>query len=358
MQDPYHHVYESGIWTQSRCIWHENTLTDFFRHNLQCRGYRAVSDNNNIWQKNNRTVVVCLVDDIVSCAAGYETAVPYLFDSDTVVITDNWIGTPTQYRVARLPDSFFGIYQHLPENTEWQPERRFNFAVNRIDAKRLLLFLELTQRAKLQGCHDLTDFVNFNCWSWTSTDHSAEAARDNFRLEFERLENIADQYHETYGETFRAWADRMPLRNHDLDHDTVHTRAWLNMVSETYSSDNVVALSEKTFRVLCLPVPWMLYSGRHTVARLVSLGFDVLEDVVTHRYDSMIENRTARYGDKMVDFVFEAADSVEAMMGRDFQQLKSRCEQAALHNQDRLATLAQNWCRDFAIWWHDLSQTI
>jgi hypothetical protein len=279
--------------------------------------------------------------------------VPYLFDHNTVVITDNWISCPTQYQVARLPDSFFGIYRHCPPEPVWKPQRRFNFAVNRIDAKRMLLFLELTQRAHLQGCHDTTDYINFNCWSWQGKNDSAEAAQENFRREFHSLENIAQEYHETYGETFRQWQHRMPLRNHDLDHETVHLSAWLNITPETYSSDNVIALSEKTFRVLCLPVPWMLYSGRHTVSRLTSLGFDVLQDVISHRYDSMIENRTARYGDKMVDFVFEAADSVDSMMDMEFRDLQTRCVKAAQHNQTRLDHMAKAWPRDLAQWWHN-----
>lgn len=358
MQDPYHHVYDSGIWTQSRCIWHENTVMDFFRHNLACRGYRAVSDNNKIWRRDTKTVVVCLVDDIVTCSEGYETAVPYLFDPDTLVITDNWINTPTQYQVARLPDSFFGIYQHCPDIDGWNPQRRFNFAVNRIDAKRLLLFLELTQRSELQGCHELTDYINFNCWNWHNTNVTAQDAQDNFQQEFQALGNLGDQYHETYEATFMAWLPRMPLRNHDLDHETAHVSAWLNMVPETYSSDNTVAISEKTFRVLCLPVPWMLYSGRNTVARLVSLGFDVLSDVISHRYDSMIENRTARYGDKNVDFVFEALDSVNSMMDRPFEDLNARCMRAARHNKQRLEHMALAWPSDFADWWKDVSRLI
>jgi len=120
------------------------------------------------------------------------------------------------------------------------------------------------------------------------------------------------------------------------------------VVAETYSSDTTVALSEKTFRALCLPVPWMLYSGKHTVAYLNSLGFDVMLDVIEHRYDSMIENKTAAYGDKMVDFLFEGVEAVERMQAKLPQH---RAKQAAATNQQRLIEMKQSWPQDFAQWW-------
>jgi hypothetical protein len=354
MENQYKSIYDDGIFAQSQCIWHENILLDFLRSNLISCGYVAVTDNNKIWMRDGKRVVVCLVDDIISCSLGHQSLIPYLFDQDTVVITDNWINCPTQYHVARLPDSFFGIYCHDPVHQDWQPKRRFNLAVNRLDSKRLWLFLELMQRSQLQDQPELVDFVNFNCWLWTGNNKNDQDAKENFRDEFGRLSHTSEHLPDTYEHTFQTWAERMPYRNHDLDHEQVHVSAWLNMVPETYSSDNVVALSEKTFRALSVPVPWMLYSGRNSVARLSSMGFDVLSDVVGHRYDSMIELHTARYGDKIVDFVFEASDTVSAMQQLDFDQLQHRCKQAADHNINLLQQYRRAWPGDFAQWWQSV----
>ena len=150
----------------------------------------------------------------------------------------------------------------------------------------------------------------------------------------------------------------MPYVNHNLTQEQAHTQSWLNIVMETYSADNTIALSEKTFRALCLPVPWQLYAGRNTVARLHSLGFDTLQDIITHRYDPMIENRTAAYGDKMVDFLFEATENVQNLETQDFETLAQRCQQAAEHNQQLLAFMRHNWPRDFAQWWPQVLEHI
>jgi len=84
------------------------------------------------------------------------------------------------------------------------------------------------------------------------------------------------------------------------------------------------------------------------VAYLNSLGFDVMLDVVEHKYDGMIENKTAAYGDKMVDFLFEGVEAVDRMQTDLPWQ---RAEQAARINQQRLQDMKQSWPQDFAQWW-------
>jgi len=358
MPDLYHNIYENEIFVKSRCIWHENTLMDFFRGQLIALGYTAEDHSNKVWQRGDQTVVVCLVDDFTTCNTNYDLKLPYMFDRNTVIITDTWCSAPTQYQVARLPDSFFGIYTHVPERLTWQPDRRFNFAVNRLDQKRMLMFLELQMRTDQCFCSESTqfpyavDYVNFNCWSWDGDNASDTGLRDNFQRQYQQLES---QYHEVYDHTYNMLLDAVPYRNHDLDQPTVHQSAWMNIVMETYSSDNTVALSEKTFRALCLPVPWQLYSGRHTVARLASLGFDTLADLVTHKYDSMIENRTAAYGDKMVDFLFEAVENTQQFQQKD---ITDRCAQAADNNIALLRSMQQQWPADFAAWWPGVLEKI
>lgn len=345
MHDPYHEIYQGEIFHTSKCIWHENTLLDFLRSSLISLGYTSIGASNKVWRRDQRTVVVCLVDDFTTCSEDFSLAVPYLFDKNTVIITDNRVTVPTQYTVCQLPTSFYGIYSHSPKNTQWQPDRRFCFAVNRMDSKRLLMFLEMQLRSEYQPNSAHLDYVNFNCWSWQGDNTTAQGLRENFQREYHSLEA---QYNEVYASTFQRVSENMPFRNHDLTQEQAHVSAWLNIVMETYSSDSTIAVSEKIFRALCLPVPWMVYAGKHTVAYLNSLGFDVMLDVIGHRYDGMIENRTAAYGDKMVDFLFEATEAVESMQQ---QNLKQRALQASQHNQLLLKQLQQQWPQDFAAWW-------
>ena len=199
------------------------------------------------------------------------------------------------------------------------------------------------------------DYINFNCWSWNGNNDNALGLTENFNNQWNELE---DQFKKAYQLAYTRLKGKIPFSNHSLSHEESHISAWMNVVIETYSSDLNIALSEKTFRSLCLPVPCILYAGKHTIAYLTSLGFDLLQDVVKHRYDSMMENRTAYFGDKMVDFVFDGADAVDSMKQQDFSYLQTRCVEAANNNRTVLETMAENWPKDFAAWWPSVVEKV
>jgi hypothetical protein len=347
----YQTIYDSEIWQQSQCIWHENAVMDYLRTQLSALGYQSCSDSGKIWQRGDRCVIVCVVDDFTSCSQDWSTHTPYLFDPDTVVITDNWVSCPTQYQVLRLPDSFFGIYAHVPLPRVWQPDRRFCFTAKRLDNKRMSLMLELQMRSDLMGMPKDIDLVNFGCWSWDGDNTSDSGLRSNWDRQYDLLD---DSLRQIYSDTYQSLRPRMPLLNHGHDLEQAHHGAWINLVVETYSSDLVVAFSEKIFRALTIPVPWMLWGGRHSVARLASLGFDTLPDVIHHRYDHMIEQQTAAFGDKTVDWIFDANESVKKLQSLPQQALHARLKQSAEHNQKLLADMRKKWPTDFAVWWHSV----
>lgn len=349
--DLYHHIYTSEIFQKSQCIWHENMLMDFFRSQLISLGYAAVHDSKKVWKRGDRTVVICLVDDFVSCSDEFSTPTPFLFDKNTVVITDNRVNCPTQYQVLQLPDSFFGMYYYQPELQTFAPEKRFHFSVNRLDSKRLLTLLELTHRtppdANSAKGEFVNDYINFNCWSWGNSNDSPNHLKENFVRCFEEQPMV---YQEVYQEAYANLLDFVPLRNHDMTLEQTSLRAYVNLVVETYSSDNTIALSEKTFRALVTPAPWLLYAGKFAVSYLSTLGFDTFDDLADQSHDLIIENKTAAYGDKMVEYIHNAS-----LMSIDLSQmlpeeLAERCRRAAEQNQSVLLKMQQQWPQDFAAW--------
>jgi len=352
MKDLYHHIYDGEIFQKTSCIWHENAMMDFFRSVLINLGYTPTNEIKKVWQRGDQTVVICLADDVFTCKPWKQPGtMPDAWDTNTTVITDNAITCATQYQVCQLPDSYFGIYSYQPELSDWTPTRRFNFSVNRLDTKRLELFLELTTRTLYPNSRifDLErDLVNFNCWHWGSTNDSPEAFRKSFSKEFAQVPDVLQSVYRT---AFEHMAPLMPYRNHEYSVEQSHVQAWLNMVIETYSSDTCIALSEKTFRALVTPVPFMVYAGRYTTARLTQMGFDIMSDLVKHRADFNLEKQTGEFGDRMVDFVRDGDESVIAIKKQSFEQVKQRCQQAANHNQQLLATMKQTWPADFAQWW-------
>ena len=324
-------MHSNEIWHASQCLELEETAVGAIYTRLTELGYRTttvVSHTRSIWQRGNHQVVVSLVDDAWDCAEDKSHDTPYLFDVDTTVITDNWINTPTVYTVAKLPNSFYGIYSYVPADQVWMPTRDYTFAVNRIDFKRMRLLANLYQYLGIDCGH-----VNFNCVLGKDTD-----PKKNF---LDQLIHATDQEQPV----FVKLAQLMPLKNYDFDHDQTYVSSWLNITVETYSSDNVVSMSEKIFRCLVTPAPWIAYSGRYTIARLRSLGFDVLDNVVDHSYDQLIEAHH-----KMSGFVSTARDTITALKTHDWAQLTARCQAAAMHNQQLLAEMKRTWTTDFEAW--------
>jgi hypothetical protein len=348
MTDAYYHIYNGEIHQKSRCIWHENTLVDFFRSSLIMRGYQSQDSSNKVWTRGEKRVVICLVDDYTTCSGEKNPYVPAIWDSNTLVITDNKVTCPTHYRVETLPASFFGIYAYEPEYRSWQPDRRFNFAINRIDTRRVALMLEYRKWLPWQPDRETVDYVNFNCWSWHGDNSSVKGLQQNFENEYHDLDQSVKDVHEITKDTDMP---EMPYRNHDLDLESSMHQAWINMVAETYSGEAVIALSEKTFRTLVTPAPWQVYSGRYTVAYLEQLGFDCMSDMVDHGYDHITELRTMAPGDKLVEWWWTGNQNYQRLQSTEFEQVQSRGAQAAHHNRSLLAKLRGQWAQDFSAWW-------
>ena len=335
-QEPIHH---GGIWDSSNCLANEDAAVNFFTDKLTELGYTSQDSRNRIWQRGNKKVIVCLVDDIRSCSTDYHADLPYLFDRDTTVITDNYIGCPTQYRVWNIPPSFFNIYTNTP-NAEWTPDRNYTFSVNRIDQRRLKLMLELGWRV-----HMNKGYVNFNC----QKDFDGDTFKGTERLpaNFDHFWNeLSDEDQTKWTASYKLLQPQMPLKNYDCSHEEIHSRSWLNIVVESYSSDNSAAFSEKMFRALTLPVPWTCYTGRYGIAYLESLGFDCLSDIIDHNH----YDRLKEVENKIGIFVWKSLEVIKHLKNQDFAQLKLRCEQAATYNRELLKMYQHHWPAEFDHW--------
>lgn len=324
-------MHSNETWHASQCLEQEEAAVGAICTHLSELGYRTttkISHTRSIWQRGLQTMVVSLVDDAWDCATDRGLDTPYLFDAATTVITDNWINTPTVYQVARLPDSFYGIYSYTPADQTWQPVRDYTFSVNRLQFLRMRILAQLHQNLGIDHGH-----VNFNCDAGPNVNVK-QAFCDQLIYATEQEVPV-----------FRLLADMMPLKNYNFGHEQAYTHSWLNIVVETYSSDNVIALSEKIFRCLVTPVPWIVYSGRYTIARLRSLDFDVLDDVIDHDYDSRMEANN-----KMAQFIDCAKVSINTVKQHNWHGIQQRCLAAAQHNQQRLAQMKAEWPHEFASW--------
>lgn len=346
VDDVFYQIHLGEIFQQSQCLYHEHAVAHLCSSMLMNMGYQKISSSARTWGRGNRKVIVCLADDFGVNRDNRRLPPGKWFDENTTIITDNHMPFPTNYQILQLPLSYFGVFSYAPADQNWTPSRRFNFSVNRLDSQRQLILLELTKQSGGIDQVQLLDHVNFNARA-QGNEHTAEHAQHSFAHCWTQL----NQLHNTeYAEWFDQTRWHIPIRNHALTVEQTQVGAYLNLVIETYAGDATIAFSEKIFRALVTPAPWAVFSAKHSVGYLKTLGFDVLDDVVDHAYDTLTQNNSMYGYGKISNFVKLNIQNYHNIKNLDQTKLAVRCQTAAMHNQQLLARLQRQWPVDFANW--------
>lgn len=346
--DVFYQTHLGEIFQQSQCMYHEHAVVNLCSSMLMSLGYQKVNNKPRTWSRGDHQVIVCLADDFGVNRDDWSLLPDKWFDANTTVITDNYMPGRTNYQILQLPTSYFGVFNYVPADQDWQPTRRFNFSVNRLDNQRQLILLELIEQTGGIGQVQQLDHVNFNARS-RGNEHTAQDAQLSFSQCWAQL----NQLHETkYADWFAQTLPCIPIRNHSLTVEQAQVGAYLNLVIETYAGDASIAFSEKIFRALVTPAPWAVFSAKHAVKYLKTLGFDVLDDVVDHAYDHLTQGNTMYGHGKISEFVKLNIQNYHNITHLDQIKLAARCQTAAAHNQQLLANMQRQWPGDFAQWLH------
>ena len=152
---------------------------------------------------------------------------------------------------------------------------------------------------------------------------------------------IFDKLHTTYNTLFQrqyeATRDLIPFCNFQQTSNIqdIICRSMISLVIETYFTDNrAIALSEKTFRALQLPRPFLLFAPMGTIQYLKSMGFEIIDDIVDHSYDSEPNwiNRQTAILNQLQNFLQQKTFFVP-----------KKYLDIARHNQDVMLTWRSKW---------------
>ena len=343
--NPFYQIDAGEIFKKSLCMQHEHIVANLFSSTLISLGYTTVDPAKRRWNRDDKNVVVCLADDFNTCGADWSKPAESWYNHNTVVITDNHAKFHPCYTVLQLPTSYFGVFNYTPANQQWNPARRFNFSVNRLDSQRELVLVELINQTSNLEQVLKQDYINFNCWDSQGANDTVNDIKFNFLKYWAQLFQLDLVYEQLKEQVVTA----VPIKNHNLSVEEAHVGAWLVPVIETYSGNDNIAFSEKIFRALVTPVPWTVYSTTGAVEYLKTLGFDVLDDLVDHGYNNIYQD--APHGlQKIKAYIKASIDSHNQLKTGNFEQIKARCLQAAQHNQQLLSSLQRQWPVDFANW--------
>lgn len=243
---------------------------------------------------------------------------PDLWSRGTI-ITDNIPLTDIGNRLITVLPEFWHIWHFDPVFVDCAPTKNYNCFMNRISGDRSIVFYELIRRGILdQG------IVSYNCF------HPGDQ-------EDRSLVNYDSQYQEAELERYKNYHEQgRNLIPYNTITDTLEQSiidSKISLVLETYTSDSHIVFSEKLFRVLQMPRPWLLYCSPHSLYHLRQAGFDLLDDYVDHGYDSV----PAHF--ERLNIILDQLEQSRNYTDTDY----ARFHQAADHNRNLLLKFEHAW---------------
>jgi hypothetical protein len=273
-------------------VWIDQIVHQLMQLHAQANIINAKISNQRLPLNQQHFVKVCVVDaanlDEIALLASTYQQVHLVTEQDIVNQWPNVI-------IHRLPHSLFGIYylNEVVDNVEIKKE--FNCFLNRVDPVRQTWFYLLYARNLLDN-----GFVSFNMYQNSNLQYPGDTPEQTF-----------DFYHKKYLSSFDDQYDSIkkivPYKNfvepNNLCEIMLSTK--FSIVVETYfERTDCRVFTEKTWRALQLPRPWLLFAATGCVQKLRNMGFDVFDDYVNHDYD--LHDTAHSYVKRQEDILSEA----------------------------------------------------
>ena len=231
--------------------------------------------------------------------------------------------------ILRVKDSFYGVYYNPYPIYYTTSSKNFNCFINRMDVFRQSWLYQLVRRGLFEQ-----GYISFNMDITRMPDNKELTQIQAFERQFQKYCSIFAQEHSTV-------KDLVPYKNFNDDGNLtdVILDSKFSIVLETYFDNNhIITYSEKIFRCLQLPRPWVLFSHQHAVAHLRKMGFDLLDDIVDHSQYDIIESEIERQ--------VKLLDIIETLVHSNLDNFQQRLIAAAQHNQLLLKQFSENWESD------------
>jgi hypothetical protein len=239
-------------------------------------------------------------------------------NESAVIITDNYPTRSVPGHIISVLPEFWSIWHFDPVYQDRPAVKAYNCFMHRNRGDRSTVFYELLKRNILG-----LGLVSYNC------------TRKQYEQEFitAELQRYSDQH--------LVGQELIPYNTVEV-HGTLEQciiDSNISLILETYASDSHIVFSEKLFRCLQMPRPWLLYCSPGSIALLKNYGFDVLDDCVDISYDNIVD-----HGHRLLTIL----DQLETFINRKYtEQDYQRFAQATVHNQQLLAKFAQQWPTTF-----------
>lgn len=256
----------------------------------------------------------------------------YLNRQQHILITSlEFVELSAQAPVVCFGPAWFGVYSGAVPVQLHQPTRDFNCFMSRMDPTRQSWLYQFVRRGVLDR-----GYVSFLIETGRYHLTDPEVSKDATQLEI--FDHQFNKYYRNFAPEHELIRSHVPFRNFDADaalQDIILDSKFSVVIETHFCNNNVITYSEKIFRCLKMPRPWLLFTVKNGVEYLRNLGFDVLDDIVDHAYDRL---------DFEIDRQVAILDQISQLSKLEFTPaLHNRLNQAAIHNQQLLDKFYQEF---------------
>ena len=214
------------------------------------------------WSNNNHKCVI---------GANLVHKLSPVFQNSTgnnLIITDTVL--PGNKSYIKLFPEVFGVYYQDFEYDSVLPSKNFNCFIHRACAFRQSWLYQIIRRNLLDQA-----YVSY----WCHDRDTNKSPKEYFDYLYQ-FNTVFEQEHEKIRQ-------HIPFKNFDcsLEYAILDTKKTL-IIETFFDTNDSICFSEKTWRAIQMPRPWLLFSTPMAVQYLREWGFDVFDDVVDHSYDT------------------------------------------------------------------------
>ena len=245
-------------------------------------------------------------------------------DSDFLVTDSICHNIKTSNKVKSLAPTVFGNYFYDFKYTNQMPTKLYNCFIRRCCSTRQSWLFFLIRKKLLSQGH-----VTFWC-----ENREAQSNKMNEQAFFEHCyQNNKSVFFEEYKQFKQNYS--IPFKNFNFDIETAIIDSQKTLTIETYfnSHDELSIFSEKTWRTIQLPRPFLFFSTPNNVKLLREWGFEVYDDFIDHSYDQ--EQDWIKRQSMILNQLATPINYTESVLN-DF-------EQRAQHNRNLLKSYKKQW---------------
>lgn len=288
--------------------------------------HNSVSQSNNLLRsRQNKTRIVHGFFDCI------EKSLLYGKHDDVVLVACHKIKDHGKISVPyfNATHRVYGIHYLPPKDWHTQIDKDFNCFINRLDPCRQDFFYHLYTNNLLDK-----GLISFNLTLRKGLQADRISGKDLF-----------DQFHDKFLSSFdhvKSEIDKIvPFKNFDETQNLSDTimRTKFSIVLETYfERPDAITFSEKTWRSIQTPRPWLLLHATNSVQLLRDMGFYVFDDWVDHSYDQL--DTSDFYGHRMEEILKEANRLIKQPIS---QTVLNHWQQHTLKNIEIMKDWSQHW---------------